>query len=181
METLERYEAGDRIPMSWSDFEALGEDPRCEYINGMTVVSDAPTRRHQEIGFNLANRLKMVARPGVRVTIAWGWKPADDLFIPDVVVHDDTDEQTRYTAIPHLVVEILSADHAADVLRKFLKYADSGVPRYWIIDPDKPELTVFERDAGGDFVERGQYGPSDEAALDFGGGTLVLRPAELID
>ena len=42
------------------------------------------------------------------------------------------------------MVEILSSDPARDIIRKAAKYAAAGVSRYWIIDPDGPEVVVYE-------------------------------------
>ncbi len=70
------------------------------------------------------------------------------------MVFDDTGEVTRLTGIPHLVVEILSSDPAADIIRKSAKYAAAGVERYWTINPVGPEIIVHHL-ADGILVERG--------------------------
>lgn len=57
------------------------------------------------------------------------------------MVFDDAGEVTRLTATPHLVVEILSADPAADIIRKAGRFAAAGLERYWIVDPEGPEVT----------------------------------------
>lgn len=105
---------------------------------------------------------------GVEVITGWGWKPGDDEFGPDVMVFDQTDEDVRYTGTPHLCIEVPSTDRGADLVCKFARYADAGLPRYWVIDLEVPEIIVFELAEGGGYREVTRLGGSETATLDIG-------------
>ncbi len=147
-----------RIPMSWHEYQDLEFDARGAYIDGEFVMTPTATQGHQRIAYQIHKALDGVLPAGVDVIEGWAWKPDADEFIPDMMVFDATDEENRLTGTPHLVVEILSTDWARDIIRKARKYAAAGVGRYWIIDPDGPEIVVH-RLVDGVLVEQGRHGP----------------------
>jgi Uma2 family endonuclease len=93
------------------------------------------------------------------------------------MVFDDQGEDRRSTGTPHLVVEVLSSDRSADTVRRL---SDVGLSRCWIIDPEGPEIVVFERNAEGRLVAVARHRGAGETALDVGPVQLALKPADLL-
>jgi len=165
--------------MSWEEYVELGEF-RGEYIDGELVIMPWPTLPHQQVMMSLVILIRQALPPGEHAIQHWGWKPADDEFIPDVMVFETLVDEERLTDVPYLVVEILSSDLARDVLRKFAKYASVGLERLWMVDLEGPVITEYRLD-GATYREVGRHGPGIVVDLDIGPTTITVDPANLLN
>ena len=100
---------------------------------------------------------------------------------PDVLVARQADlTPARLEAPPVLAVEVLSpSTRRIDLGSKRLAYEAAGVPAYWLVDPDVPDLTVLESEAGR-YVERATV-TGDEAFHATAPFPVAVGPARLLD
>lgn len=140
--------SGSRRPLTWEDYVNLGEDVRAEYIDGYAVMTPSPSREHQVACHRLVRALEDRLPGGYEVISAWAWKPDQNEFIPDVMVHPATAESIRFTGTPALVVEVLSTNRRDDLVLKLNRYAQAGLPHYWILDPANRVLLAYGLDGG---------------------------------
>ena len=152
---MERSVAQGATKLTHDDFLLFPDDgKRHELIDGEHFVSPAPNWRHQRVLVCLAFEIESFLRqhPLGRLMIA----PMDVIFTRFDVVEPDLlyISRDRYHIIdnwvhdaPDLVVEILSpSNRRSDEVTKRDLYDRTGVPEYWIVDPDAETVKVFRRD-----------------------------------
>jgi Uma2 family endonuclease len=163
---------------TWDDLLALPDDTRAEVIGGAVVLPPSPLPRHARAQRALGS---FVGRPfddddGRGGPGGW-WilLEVDVRLAPHDIVRPDLSGWHRerlpnpwdtrpIDIVPNWVCEVVSRSNAAhDRVRKRQLYARSGVPYYWLVDPDSRTLEALRLDSTtGAWVEVGAY---DDTAL----------------
>ncbi|MBQ6622034.1 MAG: Uma2 family endonuclease [Mogibacterium sp.] len=137
-----------------ADYNALPEDQRAELIDGVLYDLAAPTTVHQAIAGEVFYQMKVFRRThgGDCLPIL---SPVDvqldcderTMVQPDLIVLCDR-EKNRIRKIygaPDFVMEVLSpSTRQKDALLKLNKYWKAGVREYWIVDPEREAVTVYD-------------------------------------
>lgn len=132
-----------KIPMTRQQFAALGETKHHEYYDGMCVVNP-PRRSHVRATQRLGRLLEAACPPGYEVLAEWGWRTADSIFEPDIMIVPLDSPADILRQPPHLLVEILSpSNRLDDLVTKRAKYQAAGAPWYWIVDLEEHTVLVL--------------------------------------
>ncbi len=121
-----------------------------ELLDGILLVSPAPVPRHQRAIFRLGRILDDARPTDFEVFLSpLDWRPDNRTNLqPDLmVVAKDRIGEKNIRRNPAIVVEVLSSSSRRyDRLLKFGRYAEAGIPQYWIVDPDRPSVEVYDLD-----------------------------------
>jgi Uma2 family endonuclease len=142
-------------PYRRQDYEALPDEPRCELIRGRFYLSPAPSLLHQIIVLLLGRHFVDIAEAaGGLAAVA----PLDvplashSIVQPDLVYVTAARRQIvghRLEGVPDLLIEILSPSTTRrDRGEKLALYAESGVPEYWIVDPEARQIEFLVNERG---------------------------------
>jgi Uma2 family endonuclease len=144
----------EELKVTYSDILSLGEsNQRIELFDGECIMSAMPSIRHQLIATRLAsiltetvNRLQSGIVLGSPVDVVLS---STMVFQPDVCFLSHQRAQIndghKFNASPDLVVEIVSeSTEERDRTFKFREYARGGATEYWIVDPEKNFIEVYQ-------------------------------------
>ena len=135
-------------------YHVIPDDMRVELIDGVIYNMTAPTSAHQLIGGFIHSRLlqHVLEKGGSCLPMI---SPLDvqldcdekTMVQPDVVIVCDRDKiinRCIYGA-PDFIIEVLSkSTKKKDSVIKLNKYLNAGVREYWIIDPMKQKVIVYD-------------------------------------
>jgi len=140
------------------DYFALPEERRVELIDGVIYDMAAPTLIHQAIGDSLQTWFNNYIREKHGTCRAFTslvdvQLDCDDrtMVQPDVLILCDLSKARwgRVYGAPDLVVEVLSPSTSKkDRSLKLSKYKRAGVREYWIVDPKRKTVLVYEFEKG---------------------------------
>lgn len=134
--------------LSITDFENLKTESGILYelIDGQVVMS-RPTIQHQRLLTRISSELHQHFKNKSCETYSEiEIKLYEDILVPDISIICDNSKFTnqRYNSAPTLVIEILSpSNQYNDTFVKLNKYEVSGVAEYWIVDPVREIITLY--------------------------------------
>lgn len=178
------------------DYYALPDERRVELIDGVFYDMAAPAVIHQKI----LGELYILFRECVDAHDG-----KCEVFLSPCDVRLDCDNRTmvqpdilmickeydiRAKALdgaPDFTLEILSpSTRTKDMLLKLYKYQNAGVREYWIVDPEKEEVLVYDLEHGGYIPEKFDFDAviplnlsKGECAIDFSRVNRALKRVNL--
>ena len=150
---------GDNMPLpkestyTIDDIYALPEGERAELIDGHIYYMTPPSRMHQRISTRLTSiidryiedhqgQCQVYAAP-----FAVYLDESTNTYVePDISVICDPNKlnDKGCNGAPDWIIEIVSpASKRMDYYNKLFKYRTAGVKEYWIVDPDKSRIIVY--------------------------------------
>ncbi|MBD5491064.1 MAG: Uma2 family endonuclease [Lachnospiraceae bacterium] len=165
-----------------ADIEALPEGERAELIDGEMFMMAPPTWTHQELLVKLLFEIELYIRKKkgkCRVLPApfgvYIKKDNRNFVEPDISVICDEEKRNEKGCLgaPDWIIEIVSpSSKKMDYVRKTALYREAGVREYWIVDPDKETVTVYEVERWDapvrhSFLEQIKVGIYEDLYIDF--------------
>ncbi len=163
------------------DIYNLPEGSRAELIDGQIYNMAPPSRRHQTIARELFSVINSYIKSKGGFCEAFFapfavflYKDDKNYVEPDISVICDPAKLTNRGCLgaPDWIIEIVSpASRRMDYYTKLFKYRTAGVREYWIVDPEKDRIFVydFESENTGDytFADSVKAGVYDDLIIDF--------------
>ncbi len=163
------------------DIYALPDGERAELIDGQIYYMAPPGRKHQDISGELFGIIREyikekdgTCRPYISPFAVFLSENDKNYVEPDISVICDNGKLNDKGCVgaPDWIIEIVSpGSRRMDYFTKLFKYRTAGVREYWIVDPEKNRILVynFESENTGDytFSDSVKAGIYDDLYIDF--------------
>ena len=163
------------------DIYALPEGTRAELIDGQIYYMAPPSRRHQNLLFSISRVIAdYIDQKGGSCEVdiapfAVFLNENDKNYVePDIAVICDTSKlnDRGCSGAPDWIIEIVSpASRKMDYFTKLFKYRTAGVREYWIVDPLKNLILIYNFDTSDSeqyiFADTVKAGIYEDLYLDF--------------
>ena len=140
------------------DIYALSDGERAELIDGHMYMMAPPSRKHQKISMDLSSIIREYIRSHkgkcevYAAPFAVYLDERSNTYVePDISVICDPDklDDRGCKGAPDWIIEIVSpASKQMDYYTKLFKYRNTGVREYWIVDPSKNLIVVYNFELG---------------------------------
>ena len=146
------------------DIYNLPEGTRAELIDGQIYYMAPPSRYHQKIAGKLFTIISQyidskrgACEPYIAPFAVFLNENDKNYVEPDISVICDKSKLTDSGCVgaPDWIIEVVSpSSRRMDYFTKLFKYRSAGVREYWIVDPTKDRVTVwnFENDDNNEFT-----------------------------
>ena len=163
------------------DIYSLPDNTRAELVDGHIYYMAPPSRKHQRLLLSLSRAIAdYIDQKGGNCEIdiapfaVFLNQDAKNYVEPDICVICDNNKLTDNGCVgaPDWIIEIVSpSSYRMDYYTKLFKYRTAGVREYWIVDPDKNRILVYnfeqenvEEHSFHDIIKAGIY---DDCFIDF--------------
>lgn len=160
LELKQVFEFSGKLPLpqerlyTTDDIYALPDGERAELIDGHIYYMAPPSRRHQLIAGELFTIINTYIKskggscePYIAPFSVFLNGDDKNYVEPDISVICDKSKLTDKgcTGAPDWIIEVVSpGSRRMDYYTKLFKYRTSGVREYWIVDPEKNRVTVYD-------------------------------------
>jgi len=165
------------------DIYNLPDGQRAELIDGELYMMATPGTKHQRLVKDITYLIEDYIRCNNGACevfpspLSVFLNTDNEIYLePDISVICDKDKITEEgcKGAPDWIIEIVSlSSRQMDYNKKLFKYRNAGVREYWIVDPMKQQITVydFEHDTFGEyfFSDKVKAGIYEDLEIDFSG------------
>ncbi len=154
MEGGERVTVKEKTPLE--RYLELPEGYPAELIEGEISMTPSPSYKHQMIAIDISSKMKLFADGKNAGIVLYEFDvhlDDENVVRPDIIFvrkeRSSVIKENWVDGVPDLVVEVLSPSTATiDLIIKRDLYESRGVKEYWIIDPGREEIFVYENKDG---------------------------------